>query len=171
MPTKFRRRTFGNWYLSNLFGWVIGTLGGFDLAVFYLLPWAQKNLSPSTFYRFSDAFQLLFPLLMLIVSVGLVQLLKLRQWEVRFDIYKWIVANIKGAFIAFVVLVLIGGLVGKFQRPILNLLYGNHTYGAQTPFIFSFISAMVPLLGSIGTSIMIAIDVFGWKFGKSDLVE
>jgi hypothetical protein len=168
-------KTYTTWYLSNLAGWILGLawIAVFSIALdeLHLYRFEEGSYIPYIIYYTGSILEPVIILVPPILCVLFAQRLMLRQWQVKFGVYQWIAANMKGAFIAFVVLALIGGLVGKFQRPILDTLYGNHTYGAQTPFIFSFISVMVPLLGSIGTSIVIAIDIFGWRFGKSDLVE
>ncbi|HEU0293078.1 MAG TPA: hypothetical protein VFR47_10110 [Anaerolineales bacterium] len=173
MLTNNHRKTFGSWYLSNLLGWAVGILVGFDLESFYLFPWAVTHLrlSPVADYLLGVVLQLLFPLLALIVCVGLAQWLRFRQWKIEFDRYEWIAANIKGTFVALVILFIIGLIVGEYQRPILDFLYGDQTYTAQTPFILSFISVMLPLLGSIGTSVMVAKDILNREFGKSSVTK
>lgn len=97
-----------------------------------------------------------------IVCVALVQWLKLRQWKVKFDNHQWIAANVKGTFLACIIVFIIGLFVGIFQRPVLDFLYHDHTTVTQTNLILSLIFVILPLLGSIGTSTMIAIDVFKW---------
>jgi len=171
MLTESQRKSFGSWYLINLLGWALGFSGGFILALFYWLSFAVTYPSSSIIYKLGDVGQLLFPLLGLIICLGLAQWLKFRQWEVKFDVYKWVATNVKGTFIAVIIFILLGAIVGEFQRPILDFLYGEHTYTAQTPFILSFISVMLPLLGSIGTSIMVAKDILNWEFGKSKVTQ
>jgi hypothetical protein len=169
MATKHQRKTFGSWYLFNLLGWAVGFSGGFILALFYWLSFAVTYPSSSIIYKLGDVGQLLFPLLGLIVCLGVAQWLKFRQWEVRVDVYKWIAANVKGTFFAVIIFIFLGAIVGQFQRPILDFLYGEDTQTAQTPFILSYISVMLPLLGSIGTSVMVAKDILNWESGKRNL--
>jgi hypothetical protein len=162
------KKTFWKWYLSNLLGWTVGVWAG--LASLFIIQLIYLEL-PSSVDYILDFIQLLFPLLLLIICVGLAQWLKFRKWGIELDIYKWIVANVKGTFIAMVISVLIGVIVGEFQRPILDFLYGEHTYSAQTPFIFTLIAVIPPLLGSIGTSVIVAIDILNWRFGKSNTTK
>jgi hypothetical protein len=164
MLKKHQRKTFGSWYLSNLLGWIAGALCGPGLGVLFIFPFVESYIN----YRFDTAFQLGFPLLMLIVCVGVAQWLKFRQWEVEVNIYKWAAANIKGGFVTFAVLLVIVLIVGEYQRQILDFFYGSHDYQAQNLFILTLVSIM-PLLGSICTSIMVAVDIFGWRLGKSEL--
>ncbi len=168
MQTKHQRKTFWSfwsWYLFNLLGWAVGISWGFNFSTFFLFP----RLSPAMADRFGTVIQLGFPVLVLIICVGFAQWLILRQREVEFDIYKWIAANVKGTFIASVIFILLSAFVGVIQRPILNFLYYRHLDIDQTDLILGLISVMLPLLGSIGTSVLVAVDIFEWKFGKSNL--
>lgn len=167
MQKKQHRKTVWSWYLLNLLGWAVGISWGFNFSTFYLVP----KLSPSMAYRFGSAIQLGFPLLVLIICVGLAQWLMLKQWKVKVDIYKWIAANIKGAIIAFVILFMFGAFVGALQRPILDFLYGNHTTSAQTDLILKLIFIGLPLLGSVGTSAMVAIDVLKLELRKKNVTQ
>jgi hypothetical protein len=168
MLAQSRRKTFWSWYFSNLLGWTVGIWVG--VAIYFLIMLITLKLPRSADYPLG-VLQQLFPLLLLIVCIGLAQWLKFKKWEIEFDVYKWIAANVKGTFIAAVIFVLLGAIVGEYQRPILDFLYGEHTQTAQTPFIFSFISVMLPLLGSIGTAVIVAIDILNWQFGKSKITE
>ena len=170
METHHQRKTFWNWYLLNLFGWAVGFSGGFNLALFYWLSFAVKYPSSSIIYKLGSVSQLWFPLLALIICLGLAQWLKFRQWKVEFNIYKWIAANVKGAFIAVIIFILISAFVGAIQQPLLNFLYNQHFDIDQTDLILGLISMILPLLGSIGTSVMVAADLIEWKIGKSNVV-
>lgn len=167
-------KTFASWYLSNLLGWIVGFLWivgffwGIDLNGFHLYPFAERSLFPYIIYYIGPILEPLFMFLPPIVCVAVAQWLKFRQWKVKFDVYQWIAANVKGTFIALVFLLIIGSFVGAFQQNILDFLYHDHTYSAQTDLILKLISLTLPLLGSIGTSAMIAIDIFKWKFGKGN---
>src|SRR5512138_787500 len=98
MQTKHQRRSLWSWYLLNLLAW------GFGFSTFYLFP----KLSPSIADRLGGAVQLGFPLLVQIICVGLTQWLMLRHWKVKFDVSRWIAANIMGVLIAVLVLFMIG---------------------------------------------------------------
>jgi hypothetical protein len=169
MLTDHQQKGFGSWYLFNLLGWAVGFSGGFLLALFFSLSFAASYPVSSLIYKLGDVGALLFPLVGLMVCLGFAQWLKFRQWKVKFDIYEWIAANVKGTLIALVIFILLGAIAGEFQRPILDFLYGEHTQTAQTPFILTYISVMLPLLGSVGTSVMVAKDVVNKESERNHL--
>ena len=164
---RIKLKNIWSWYFINLLAWVVGISGGFNLASHILLPLAENKLDSDIAYQFSGFIQFGIPFLVLIVSISFAHWTIFNQWEVKVSIFKWIIANIKGTIFAVVIFFILGAIIAEFQRPILNFLYGTHLYEAQTPFIqYVLISGMLPLLGSIGTAIMIAVDIFEWIFWK-----
>ena len=169
-------KTFASWYISNLLGWSVGFLWmfgfwwGIDLNGFHWFPSTEQILARYIIYYIGPVLEPFFKFLPFVVCVALAQWLKFRQWKVKFNNYQWIAANIKGAFIACVIVFIIGALVGIFQRPILEFLYHDQTQVTQTNLIFSLIFIVLPLLGSISTSIIVARDVFKWKLGIGDAI-
>ena len=146
----------GAWYIANLFGWFIGILFGYSLFNYW-----------SFLLLFSDVSNLvvgildstIFLAIILILSLSFMfiatsQRLVLRYWRVEYDFYEWIAANVKGVFIAAFTFILLSAFLGKFQRPIMD-------------FLLFFV--ILPIFGSIGTSTMVAIDLFEWEFGESNV--
>ena len=106
-----------------------------------------------------------------IICVALAQWLKFRQWEVKFDNYQWMAANFKGIFIACMIVLIIGIVVGIFQRPVLDFLYNDHSQVARNNLLLSLFFILLPLLGSMITSIVVAIDVLKWEFKRSNRID
>jgi len=142
--------------LVNWIGWSVGVFLAFFLETFYIF----LNVG------FGNM-EFLIQLLTLSVCILLFQFLVVRSLKPDFNIFAWIAANVKGALLAFVVVIMIGLIVAEYQRPILRFLDRFRLDFGQTGLILCMIYFMVPLFGSISTSTMVAIDIFGWRFGKS----
>ena len=150
-------RIFAKLYLVNWIGWSAGVFLAFYLETFYLFLNVDFGNSEFPFQLFT-----------LSVCILLFQFLIVRSLKPDFNIFAWIAANVKGALLAFVVVIVIGLTVGVYQRPILRFFYNLHWDVDQTDLILNMIYFMVPLFGSISTSTMVVVDIFGWRFGKSE---
>ena len=149
-------RIFAKFYLVNWIGWSVGVFLAFFLETFYLF----LNVD---FWNLEFPFQLLT----LSVCILLFQFLIIRGLKPDFNILSWITANVKGALLAFVIVIMIGLIVAEFQRSILHFLDRFNWDFGQTGLILGMIYFLVPLIGSISTSTMVAVDIFGWRFRKA----
>ena len=149
-------RIFAKLYLVNWLGWSIGVFLAFFLETFYLFLNVDFGNSE-------------FPIQLFTLSVCILvfQFFIVRNLKPDFNRFTWIAANVKSALLAFVVVMIIGLIVGVYQRPIIRFFERFYWAFDQTYLILSMIYFMVPLLGSITTSTMVAMDIFGWRFRKA----
>ena len=143
--------------MVNWLGWSVGVFLAFFLETFYLF--LNNGLGNLEFF---------IQLLTLSVSILVFQFLIIRSLKPDFNILSWIAANVKGALLSFVVAIMIGLVVAAYQRPILRFFDRYNLDHGQTGLILGMIYFVVPIIGSISTSAMIAVDIFGWQFRKSE---